>query len=691
MSSGYIYLRSNEMCKKHNSIKLGKTTNIPDREKQYITYELKRGIFEMVIEVSIFILDKLEIQLQDYFNSLNLHVIFDGGIEYYKNDIIKYIIPFLDKNKIKYKILSIDEINKLIGKKRIIINKILTPSFYQQEIIDKSVDYLKENDKGLLVIPCGVGKTLISLWISQKLCSTSILIGVPNILLLEQWYSECIKVFAKFNYLIIKAGISENDILSFLRIYSTNFIVITTFASAFKVHNICKSYNFIFDIKILDETHHLTSSNINKSLTTKAYVHMLPIKSHKQIALTATLKVMNLEETDVVTNDNIDYFGKIIDKKTLLWAISNNIVCDYEIQAIISNELPNGLPIKVDNHQLFLSAFTALKSIKNNHVHHILIYSNSTFNSNKIKDYIEFLLYHKYFDINDLFYSNYHGEMNVDERNLILKNYTKSTFGIITCVYCLGEGFNCPLINGTLFGENMSSNIRIVQSALRCCRKNTDEPNKKAKIIIPIYNKSLVDDESNDYRKVTEIIKQMSEEDETISQKIKAFVISIEKNSPKNPSNSDKTQIDIYDEELTKKIRLITLHRECFNITYEKAKNIIASKNILNKKDYYELCDKDCRLSKNPEDIFKNSFTNWIDYLSIKRIYYDLQTCKDKIEEYLLQIDIRNIDIDFSFIANELYKNDINFPSPELWCEYYDINDMSEIIKINDSHELVDF
>jgi ERCC4-related helicase len=36
----------------------------------------------------------------------------------------------------------------------------------------------------------------------------------------------------------------------------------------------------------------------------------------------------------------------------------------------------------------------------------------------------------------------------------------------------LGEGYDNPLINGVVFAENMSSNIRIVQSALRASRKN---------------------------------------------------------------------------------------------------------------------------------------------------------------------------------------------------------------------------
>jgi len=33
--SGYIYVRSNELCQLYNCYKLGRTHNIPDRENKY--------------------------------------------------------------------------------------------------------------------------------------------------------------------------------------------------------------------------------------------------------------------------------------------------------------------------------------------------------------------------------------------------------------------------------------------------------------------------------------------------------------------------------------------------------------------------------------------------------------------------------------------------------------------------------
>jgi hypothetical protein len=58
----------------------------------------------------------LEKILQNYFKSLDLHIIYDGGTEFLKNDIIKLVISFLQKINIKFKVLSRIEINNLIRK-----------------------------------------------------------------------------------------------------------------------------------------------------------------------------------------------------------------------------------------------------------------------------------------------------------------------------------------------------------------------------------------------------------------------------------------------------------------------------------------------------------------------------------------------------------------------------------------------
>lgn len=719
--NGYIYIRNHPSYDEDDGCKLGKANNIPDRDTQYATGEIKRGNFELVIEMSKDIIGIVEKLLQNYFNSLGLHIQYDGGTEFYKRKIIHLIIPYLEKTNINFKVLSKQEIEDLVRCNRIkkIINnkklKLFIHNFHikrrkhityiprpdQALIINNSVKYLQINDKGLLILTCGVGKTLISLWITMSLNLKTIIIGVPNILLLNQWEKTISYLFQEVPYMIVASGVNKYDIVLFLKKNNNKCIIITTYASSHKVVLATKINKFIFDMKINDEVHHLTTTNMELEKTTKTNVEMLKIPSTKMISLTATLKQLDSNndnmDTSIISNDNEQYFGKIIDKKCLLWAIQNNIVCDYTIQTIITDEkeLEQQLyNFKIDEEtdkRLFLSAYSSLKSINDNNSHHLLIYSNNMDNSIKLIQYIKLLLKHKYFSIDDLYYSSYNSMMKSKDQVDILNNFEKARYGIITCVYCLGEGYDLPLLDGVVFSETMTSNIRIVQSALRASRKNKEEPTKITKIILPILNKNdwLDNNDNNDLKKVREVIYQMGLEDETISQKIKVYKINVTKQKSKEPNDNYINEFGEYDDELTQKIRLKTIKRISIGISFTKAKQIVSEKKIISKEHYYTICDTDNRLSKEPEILYEGEFTNWIDYLGILQKYYDLKTCKDKVNHYLSSK--KKIDFEFSKITKKLKKKDDMFPPYDLWCEYYNINDMTEIIKHNNDDDLVEF
>ena len=717
-TNGYIYVRNHTSYAIDDACKMGKANNIPERDTQYATGEITRGYFEAVFEVPIEKMGIIERLLQYEFRELNIK--YDAGIEFYNKKIIALIEPYLITLNLKYKKLLDQEISDLLRCNRVRatfkkiniqsliqmlksmrINKQLVsyiPRNYQSIIIKKSVTHFQNCDKGMLVLICGVGKTLISIWVIQALKSNTILIGVPNKLLLKQWENVICDLFQNMPCLIVFGDITIENITNFLETNQKKCIVITTYSSAHKVYTATQNTKFIFDMKINDEVHHLTSDNMLLTHTTKKFIQMLNIPSVKQLSLTATLKQLKSTcDTDIVSNDNVEYFGEIIDRKCLLWAINENIICDYVIQTIITNEeqleeqLLRFSITEENDKRLFLSAFATLKSIFDGHSHHLLIYLNNKDNSSKLIQYIKMLLDDNYFDMPDLYYSEYHSNMNSNEQRVILNNFEKAKFGIITCIYCLGEGWDFPLLDGVVFAENMTSNIRIVQSALRASRKNKNDISKKTKIILPILNRDgwLENNENPDLKKVREVIYQMGLEDATITQKIKVFRIDIKKQKPKSKENEKKEEKELvdefgeYDNELTQKLRLKTVKRTELATTYEKARKIIADKNIKSKESYSELCDRDNRLSKEPETVFKGQFTNWIEYLSIERVYYDLETCKNKVRAYLRAYpEIRKHYLELTIISTNLCKTDVLFPPDGLWVEYYDVKDLHDVINI---------
>ena len=238
----------------------------------------------------------------------------------------------------------------------------------------------------------------------------------------------------------------------------------------------------------------------------------------------------------------------------------------------------------------------------------------------------------------------------------------------------------------------MSSNIRIVQSALRACRKNAEQPDKLTKIILPILNKTDFLDNDADFRKVREVIYQLGLEDETVCQKVKVMCLTVAKPSggvsgsgtatssvPKSTLGADLGE---YDEGLTQLLKLKTVKRIALDITYAKARHILADKNITSRAQYYDLCAEDARLTPEPDVVYGAEFLGWVDYLSIPRIYYDLETCKRKIAIYMRQNAMTECDgLDMAAVVRQLCSADDKFPPSEFWCDYYDVVNLLDIVK----------
>ena len=714
-----LYILLTQQLEKDKTIKFGMSMRLEYRWIDYLViFNDAKYIYYYEILDNLSRQEILEIEYEILCLHQNKRNNFYQTEYFYCDDNNKFhqsIINVLNIRKIKYIVHDIhdfdknnyDNVNEPLNRTLELekfMKKTLVPRDYQNEIITTSIEYYQKNNKGMLILICGVGKTLISLWIALKLKSNSILIGVPNSLLLEQW-EEIIKgnnktyaIMPNINILLVNSYCNKNDIIDFLKI-NKKCVVITTYHSSLKVLKATDELNYEFDMKIPDECHHLTTSNMELASNKKTFIHMLKIKAKKQISLTATLKQIETDtlNPNIISNENKEYFGEIIEKKNMIWGINKNIICDYVILTIITDKLElDEILSKFDifndcDKRIFLSAYIALKSIAEKHTHHLLLYCNSTENANKIINYIKLLIKFKYFDINDLFFDSYHSKLDEKTKNNIINNFDTSAFGIIACVYTLGEGWDFPKLDGVVFVEIMSSVIRIVQSALRASRKNINEPNKLAKIMIPVlYNENWLNSDNDDYKKIKEIIYQLSLEDETILTKVKVVKINIKNNLEKNNLENNISQecadtIGEQHKELTDKLKLHIIPRQTLNITYEKARKIIKDKNIknLNKELYYNICMSDIRLPLNPEEHFKGFF-DWIYYLNIDRIYYELDKCKEIINTYIHKYnELKTHYLNLDYVCKKLCCIDNKFPPYGLWVEYYKLKDLSEIIKMS--------
>lgn len=416
---------------------------------------------------------------------------------------------------------------------------------YQINIINTTIRYFIDNDKAILNMCCRSGKTITSLSIAKEMKVRKLLILVPSIILVEQWIDVIELIFPDKTILKYKKKIKYFDIL------------ISTYHNS----KLIKESNYDFDLIIFDECHHLTGYLDNINDINKSFLHALEIKTIKQIGLTATLKKLKSKKENIIDNYSIKYFGDIIINYNTQWAIKNNIITDFNIQLLIINDNILKYDNIIKNNKLYFSAYIALYNLYNKISKNILIYAN------KIKHIDEIILYINYMLNNNVFNLS---KINIykctSDNYFDLSNLTK-TNNILCSVYSLGEGYDLPFLDTVIFSENMTSDIRIIQSMLRPCRQYESKIN--ALIILPIIcNKYIA--YNDEFKKIKLIIKAISNNNDSIKD---YYLSKVTCHELINQSNLDK-HIFINHNILTinKYIDNIIMSKNNFNILNEENK-----------------------------------------------------------------------------------------------------------------------
>jgi len=683
IDNSYIYIRDNEWYKQNNVYKVGITTSIKDRNNSYITGEYNRGIFIKIYELYITneqlkIIDKI---FKLKFKNINKYN--NGGTEFYDRIIIDKIELFLDKIKIKYKIIDENDLKRInrcrydiynnyssLVKKLNSINNQIKPYNYQLDVLNNIDNFYINNDKGKLLYACGLGKTILSILIVKQLnIYNKILIGVSSCYLQNQFAEEIKRVYNNNCIIILFDGNINNIEILFKDINNNKPIfIITTYHSCYLL------LSFKFDFKIGDECHHLV--NINNDIENKKkFVLFHKIESIKSLFMTATEKIIDDKE---IFND---LFGEVIDEKSFGWAIENKKITDYKLIILKNNkkeieEIKKSLDKKITNQNLFISVYMLLKSFTINYnnyspLTHSLLYTNTIEDAKLANNYINEILNLNIIDIDskDIYFKDLHSQ-NTKDINTAIKEFESFKYGIISCVQIFGEGVNCIKLNSVCVACNMNSNIRITQYLSRPNRLNPHIKNKVAYYIIPYIE--------ND--NISNIIRQLSIIDNKIEDKITTY------NS--NYNNNYEYKINEFKEiKLTEDLNELLKIKLYLKFTkdlksdfseeineYNYIKNININLKIKSKKEYLNFKDIHNNYIENPDIYFTNKgvWDNWSDFLGYDTCLFIptkerwISFCKEKeidtIEKYNYYSDIykelpkdpEDIYKDFTNISQEL-------------------------------------
>lgn len=305
-------------------------------------------------------------------------------------------------------------------KKRVYSDDIKIRDF-QVPILVKMKNYFDEHNRGKLILPCGYGKMYLALFLIKEKFNTAI-IACPTLLLCQQFEA----------------------LVSLICPERASGIIVTTY------HSIDKYKDYNPELLIVDEAHHTCVTS--KSPTEESLFRSLLIfPAKKYLFMTATEKVLKQDDDEICYSmDNVELYGHEIEKKNFSEAIEDGIISDYRLVVVNSGD-----PISV-----------VVKARQTLGIKWLLTYHHSC---ESAKNFCEQL------NLNDVpaFYID--GKMNMEQRNLVLKDFENTPYSVLCSVDVLSEGISLPFIDSTYFVDSRSSEIDVIQRVGRCLRLHKDK------------------------------------------------------------------------------------------------------------------------------------------------------------------------------------------------------------------------
>ena len=384
---------------------------------------------------------------------------------------------------------------------------------HQVDAIDSARKALVSNDRILISMACGTGKTRVGYELGS-LFGPQVAILVPTLALIEQTRRAWIDLGYRSDSILAVCGddsltkdplVTHVDDLDFP--VTSNAEAIKAFTESGSKPLVLCTYQSIsalirscatFDLVIYDEAHHIAGYQH------KAFSESLTIPSHRKIFLTATPRVFPLQ-SDCNSMDDIRVFGPRVFNYDIRDAIVDGILTDYRvIIATKDNKGSLGMPSVVQAKilQTCLRHVGATRAIS---FHNRI--SNASNHAAALRDIgIEA----------DVVSSH---RPRAKRREIIHAFRREGCVGlrVLTNARCLSEGVDIPAVDAVAIMEPRSSPIEILQILGRALRK---APGKRlAYLVLPVLLWSHGLDDTKDalekspYRSTWNFIRALAQSD----------------------------------------------------------------------------------------------------------------------------------------------------------------------------------
>lgn len=430
------------------------------------------------------------------------------------------------------------------------------PRPHQEKALTDLLPALASSDRATVIMACGTGKTLLSLWAAERLGAKNVLVLVPSLALIQQtlhgWLAAtgwnnlaylCVcsdptitdgadELIVKRSDLDFEVTTAPIDVKRFLENdYAGVKVVFSTYMSAAVVGEAVKGRN-IFDLGIFDEAHK-TAGREGKNSAFALSDKNLPLK--KRLFMTATPRHYNVLKRDkegdaklVYSMDVPESYGAVVHKLPFAEAARAGIISRYKVvisvvtSEMVQKELLSRGKVLVERDEVHAQQVAnqiALATAVEKHgvgkiiTFHKNIKSAQSFTADGPEGIVTHLKGFSVFHIN--------GTMPSAEREKLMGEFKNTKRGLVSNARCLTEGVDVPAVDMVAFLSPKRSTVDIVQATGRAMRK---APNKEfGYVLVPLYLEvkkgETVDDavQRGNFEEVWDVLSALQEQDEVLA------------------------------------------------------------------------------------------------------------------------------------------------------------------------------
>ncbi|MET4432085.1 Helicase associated domain protein [Mycolicibacterium sp. 624] len=448
--------------------------------------------------------------------------------------------------------------------------KLAKPRQHQREAIRAVVKGFTTLDRGQLIMACGTGKTLTSLFVKEKLTAERTLVLVPSLSLLKQtmqvWRANAKTSFealpvcsdqtvaqnvdeavAHTSELGLPVSTEPTEIAAFLRRRSGPRVVFSTYqsspqiAAAFALGRVPA-----FDLVVADEAHRVAGPVSSEFAT---ILDQDAIKARRRLFMTATpryytgrvLKAAQDADLEVATMNDPAKFGEVLHRLTFGEAIDRKLLTDYQVVIVgVDNDAyrewaESGTVVsrdgKTTDARTLASQIGLTKAIRKYNLRRVISFHSRVARARtfaaEFPDVVDWVPVRQR-PKGAVWTSYASGEMTAGERHVRLQRLRQlddGERGLLTNARCLSEGVDVPTLDGVAFIDPRRSEVDIVQAVGRAIRLADDKT--VGTIVIPVFIDTQTDADTalqdSSFATVWDVIKAIRAHDEVLGEQIDTF------------------------------------------------------------------------------------------------------------------------------------------------------------------------